>query len=430
MKVFFETLGCKVNSFESEGIKAAFEEYGFEPSDTANGSDVLVVNSCAVTKTGENKSKQTTRRFRRENPDAIVVLTGCFPQALSDKAAAIYEADIVTGTKNRKNIPSLVLKFLEQRDRIVEIESLQSENTVESLSVRSFGTKTRAYLKVQDGCDNFCSYCIIPTARGPVRSKSREDVICEAKTLAAKGYKEIVLVGINLFLYGRNSDYSLVDVIVNLCSSLPDVRFRLGSIEPELLTRSDAKRLSEHNNFCPHFHLSLQSGCDKTLAAMRRKYDTSVFSKTVENIRAEFKSPTFTTDIIVGFPGESEQDFRESYNYVKSLGFLKVHIFPYSKREGTAAALMKEQIEKSEKSRRLKELLVVCEKRSTQILDGFEGEIFNVLFESESDGYFEGFTENYIRVYLKSQENLCGEIKTVKLKTPYKDGVFGEIVYE
>ncbi len=428
MKVYFETLGCKVNSFESEGIKAAFEEYGFEPSDTAENSDVLVVNSCAVTKTGENKSKQTTRRLRRDNPDAIVILTGCFPQALSDKAATVFEADIVTGTKNRKNIPSLVLRFLEERNRIVEVESLSEEATVETLSVRSFGTKTRAFLKVQDGCDNFCSYCIIPTARGPVRSKIKEDILCEAKTLASKGYKEIVLVGINLFLYGRNLNYSLVDVIVKLCESLPDVRFRLGSIEPELLTKSDAKRLAEHSNFCPHFHLSLQSGCDKTLAAMRRKYDTAIFSQTVENIRAEFLAPTFTTDIIVGFPGESEQDFEICRDYVSPLGFLKVHIFPYSKREGTAAALMNEQVEKSEKSRRLKELLKLCDKKSAEVLKGFEEAQFNVLFESETDGYFEGFTENYIRVYLKSEENICGEVRAVKIKAPYKDGVLGEII--
>ena len=360
MRVAFYTLGCKVNQYETEVLSARFAAEGFDVvPGHAPGCDVYVVGSCTVTAEGDRKTRQAVRRFRRENPGAIVVLTGCYPQAFPREAAAVTEADIVTGALGRAALPQLVKDFSLDHQRVVNIPKHEKGEDFESCSAADFGVRTRAFLKIQEGCDNWCSYCIIPAARGPVRSKPMPELQSELLTLARNGYREIVLTGINLSNYGREWGLHLSDAVLAAAATPGVERVRLGSIEPDLLTPQEIYRLAEGcgGKLCPQFHLSLQSGCDATLRRMNRHYDTTQYRAVAEAVRKSFPGAALTTDMMVGFAGETEVDHQESLQFAREIGFAKIHAFAYSQRPGTRAAQMDDPVPYEEKTRWLGELL-------------------------------------------------------------------------
>ena len=356
MRIAFATLGCKVNQYETENLMELFLSDGFDVVEPQEEADVYVVNSCTVTSSGDKKSRQLLRRLKKQNPAAKVALTGCFPQAFPDAAKQIPEADVITGSYNRKGLLEAVKKSLATGERVVDITPHQRNEAFEGMCVRGLKGRTRAFMKIEDGCERYCSYCIIPTARGPIRSKSLEDILTELKELAQNGYKEVVLVGINLSSYGKDLGLRLIDAVKLACSVEGLQRIRLGSLEPELLSDDDLTEMAMLPHFCPQFHLALQSGCDKTLKAMNRHYDCAEYRRIVDKIREVFENPSITTDIMVGFPGETEEDFEASMAFAQEIGLAKAHVFAYSRREGTAAARRPGQIQnsvKEERSRRM-----------------------------------------------------------------------------
>lgn len=414
MKVCFYTLGCKVNQYETQLMKESFERAGFEISNPASDCDVFVVNSCTVTGLGDKKTRNMLSRFRRMNPDGIRVLTGCFPQAFPDDAASLGLADIVTGTSNKDKIIAHVMTYMNTRVPIIDIVPHDAEEKIESTGVTSFNEHTRAFIKIQDGCDNRCTYCIIPKARGHVRSKPPEDIINEASLLAKHGYREIVLVGINLCFYGRDLGLSFSDAINAACSVDGIDRVRLGSLEPELISDSDLDIMVSNKKLCPSFHLALQSGCDKTLKAMARRYDTAFYSDLVDRIRLRFPTASFTTDIMVGFPGETDDDFDDTLAFMKKIGFAHAHVFTYSPRPGTPAASF-EQVSSYIKSMRTKVLIKYCEQLQTDFLDRQVGTTGKIIVEAKTDGFFHGYTENYCNVKLLSQDHAHRSLIDVKI---------------
>lgn len=405
-----------------------FYQAGFDIVHCDDEADVYVVNSCTVTSSGDKKARQALRRFKRANPDAVAVLTGCFPQAFPDVDKQIPEADVITGSYNRAGIVGAVKKALETGERVIEITPHQRGEAFEKMAVRKFSERTRAFVKIEDGCDRYCTYCIIPTARGPVRSKKMEELADELKGLAQNGYREVVLVGINLSSYGRDlGDVRLIDAVRLACSIEGIERVRLGSLEPELLTGEDIRTMASLGKFCPQFHLSLQSGCDATLRRMNRHYDSAEYYRIVQDIRSAFDNPSITTDIMVGFPGESEEEFEESLAFAEKVGLAKAHVFPYSVRQGTAAARMPQLTHavKQERAARMSELT-----RRTRLafLETQCGRTEEVLFETVQDGLTHGYTKNYTPVVIKSEENLCGQIKCVKIEDIVEEKCFGRLV--
>lgn len=430
MTVFFITFGCKVNCYETECIKEEFIKTGFSVSHTSN-ADVIVINSCTVTSSGDKKLLQTVRKMRNENPDSVIVLTGCYPQAFKEKAASVTQADIVTGTKDRKKIPLLVTEFIKDHKRNISIREHAGNEPIEEMSCSSFDSKTRAFVKIQDGCNQFCSYCIIPYSRGRIRSKPLDVLKKEIEQLVLNGHREIVLVGINLAFYGDEFGITLTDA-VEVCSSVEGVqRIRLGSLEPEKILDSDLERLSENKKFCPQFHLSLQSGCDKTLRNMNRKYTGAEYEQLVEKIREKFDSPSITTDIMVGFPGETDEDFEESLNFVKKIGFSKIHVFPYSVREGTKAASMPNQIDGGTKTKRAVIMSKLGEELEADFLKKQVGKTFPILFEKENcTDFHQGYSPNYTLVKIKRSDpikSLRNMIFYVNIKEAVNDFCVGEI---
>ena len=425
MRVAFYTLGCKVNQYETEVLSARFAAAGFDVvAGHAPGCDVYVVGSCTVTAEGDRKTRQAVRRFRRENPGAIVVLTGCYPQAFPEEAAAIQEADIVTGARNRAALPELVKAFAVDRQRIVSIPAHQSGEAFEACSAADFGVRTRAFLKIQDGCDNWCSYCIIPAARGPVRSKPMTELSTELQALAQNGYREIVLTGINLSNYGREWGLHLSDAVL-AAAAVPGIeRVRLGSIEPDLLTPQEIYRLAEGcgEKLCPQFHLSLQSGCDATLARMNRHYDTAQYRAVAAAVREAFPGAALTTDMMVGFAGETPEDHRKSLDFAREIGFAKIHAFAYSQRPGTRAAAMPNQVPPAEKKRRCAELITVAAELRAAALSSMLGSRQPVLFEQRGQQGFTGYTPNYTPVTVFDPAIRPGEIRQVLLTAIAPDG--------
>ena len=381
MSVFFYTLGCKVNQYETEGMKEEFAKKGFTVKDRPEGCDILVINSCTVTSVSDKKTRQMIHKFKKSNPGAAVALTGCFPQAFPEEAAALPEVDIITGTKHKAQLAERCLAFLANPQRIVAVEQYQPKDGFEQMQVHGMDGRTRSFVKIQDGCDNWCSYCIIPAARGPVRSKPLDKLLEEVDSLAAAGFQEVVFVGINLCFYGRELKLSLTDAVEAAARRHPDLRIRLGSLEPELMSDNELARLAALPGFCPNFHLSLQSGCDATLARMRRHYDTALYRKLVENIRRRFHHPSITTDLLVGFPGETEEEFTETCRFAKEIGFAKVHIFPYSVRPGTRAAGMPDQVPGVVKTARAAALKKVTDPLRRAFLENMDGLLCHVLVE-------------------------------------------------
>ena len=429
MNIAFYTLGCKVNQYETQVVQQQFFENGFEVVEPSNEADIYIINSCTVTATGDKKTRQIVHRFKKMNPDAVIVLTGCFPQAYPKDAEEIEEADIVTGTRDRNDIFNLVQQFIVNRKRIVKIVPHEKDEVFEKMCAKGFFERTRSFVKIQDGCNRYCSYCIIPTARGPLRSKAIEDIIEELSILAKEGYKEVVLVGINLSLYGNEYGLRLIDAIKSACSVDGIERVRLGSIEPELITDDDLKEMASLKEFCPQFHLSLQSGCTDTLKRMNRHYTADEYAELVRKIRNAFDNPAITTDIMVGFPAEDEREFRESCEFVEKVKLAKCHVFAYSRRPNTRADKMPNQVTKAEKERRSRKLIEVCDKVRAEFLKTQVGLNCKVLFETfdEKLGYF-GYSENYTPIYVKCEKDLCGEIFEVKIVSSADDYCLGELI--
>lgn len=425
MKIAFFTLGCKVNQYESQAMAERMMNCGFELVSPDEKADVYVINSCTVTAESDRKTRQTVRRFKRKNPDSIVVLTGCMPQAFPEDAEALKEADIVLGNKNNTRLPELIERYFSCSQRIIEIESHETGDKFAGDKISGFEGRTRAIVKIEDGCNRFCSYCIIPYSRGRVRSKPIEELEAELRTLSDAGFIEIVLVGINLSSYGSDIGLSICDA-VELAAGMDFQRIRLGSLEPDHITDDVIERLAKIEKFCPQFHISLQSGCDNTLKAMNRHYTSSEYKELCDKLRSAFVDTTITTDIMVGFPTESEADFADNVNFAKEIGFEKVHVFPYSPREGTRAAKM-EQIEKSVKEKRSHIMIEETEKIRQSFLKSQIGKTVEVLLETRHDEQFtEGYTKNYTPVKVIGSHP-CGKVVTAKVTATDGDFCIAEI---
>lgn len=413
MKAAFYTLGCKVNQYESQAMAQNLEKHGFIITDHSEDADVYVINSCTVTAESDRKTRQTVRRFKKLHPDSIVILTGCMPQASPQAGNELSEADIVIGNKSNRLLHDYIMQYINGSGRIFAVDEHKTGDAFSGDTISSFRERTRASVKIEDGCNRFCSYCIIPYARGRVRSKPLDELGEEIAALEKNGFSEIVLVGINLSAYGMGYDYNIVDA-VRLAASFDGIkRVRLGSLEPDHITDEIISGLAEIPEFCPQFHISLQSGCDKTLKRMNRHYNSAEYFELCEKLRAAFRDTTLTTDVMVGFPDETEEDFISSLNFVKKVGFEKVHVFPYSIRPGTPAAKMQNQIEKSEKERRAAIMSDACEEIRHNFLKSQVGKTLEVLVEEYHEGFAQGYTANYTPVKIAcSCDNLHGIIKT------------------
>ena len=428
MKVAFYTLGCKVNQYETEAMREAFAAAGHTVVPDSAPFDAIVINSCTVTAESDRKTRQTVRRFRKERPDAAVILTGCMVQAFSDEAKALAEADIIAGNTDVKKIVEYAENFLSDGERIFAVSDHKKEERFNTPSLNNFAERTRAYMKIEDGCERFCTYCIIPTARGFVRSKPLNEIKKEAENLSHAGFSEIVLVGINLTSYGKGENFDLADAVDAVCSVEGIKRVRLGSLEPDHMSDEMLSRFKKQEKFCPQFHLSLQSGCDETLKRMNRRYDTAFYRDLVSRIRKSFENAAITTDIMVGFAGETEEEFEKSLAFAREIGFAKAHIFAYSRRAGTVAYALPNQVSNAEKARRSRLMSEATLKTENEFLSSLVGKVFPVLFETAQDGFAEGYTANYSRVKVQSDKPHTGEILNVKIIKAEKDYCLGEFV--
>ncbi len=403
------TLGCKVNQYESQAMREDLLRHGFTLSPDKDRADVTVINTCTVTSVSDAKNRKLINRVRRQNPDGIIVLTGCMPQAFPDEMQDFAACDIILGNKERAALVPAIRRFVAERTPMLDIPAYHNTGDVyENLTVSSFGEHTRAFIKIEDGF---------------------ADLKREIGQVAASGYREVVLVGINLSAYGQGEDFDLADAVEAACAVEGIARVRLGSIEPEQMDEALIARLAAQPKLCPQFHLSLQSGCDKTLRAMNRHYDTAEYAQIVHNLRRAFSNASMTTDVMVGFAGEREEDFQASMNFVEQIGFAKVHVFPYSVRKGTRAEHMPDQVSPAEKERRahrMGELTDRCRRAFLQTQVGLTEE---VLFERKRHGYWEGYTKNYTPVHVASDDaSLCGEIRPVRLTGVGDDWCDGVLV--
>ena len=419
MRVTFYTLGCKVNQNETGALAQLFEENGYTVVSNEEPADVYVVNSCTVTNFGDQKSRKWLRRAKRENPGAVTVLTGCYPQAFPDEAAEIAEADVVTGSGNRHAILTDVQKVLNgEEERVVDIRPHEKGERFEELPMDKFAEHTRAFVKVEDGCNRQCAYCVIPRARGPVRSRDEASILAELRQLAASGYREVVLSAISLPSYGLDTGTNLVELVEH-CAQVEGIqRIRLGSLDPDMLTPEFITRLAAVEKLCPQFHLSLQSGCTATLRRMRRVYTAEQYAQVVDQLRAAYgaRPVSFTTDCICGFPGETQADFEESCEFLKKIGFLKVHVFPYSRRSGTPAYDFPEQVHEREKQERSRVMNGIAEEVRREVLAAYVGTEDDVLLETPLSGtLFTGYTRLYIPVVVSAPGHESGQIVHVRL---------------
>ena len=416
MKVAFCTLGCKVNQYETNAMEQAFIKVGYEVVNFEQKADIYVINTCTVTNMADKKSRQMIRRAKQLNLQAIIVAVGCYAQVSKEKLEEIEELDLILGNNEKKEIVRYVEAF--QKERLVHLEDVIHQKEFIDFGQTVHMEKTRAVIKIQDGCDRFCSYCIIPYARGRVRSRKVESIVEEIKALAKNDVKEVVLTGIHIASYGKDfkEDIRLIDLLEKINSIDGIQRIRLGSLEPTIINKNFLNRLSKLNKICHHFHLSLQSGCDETLKRMNRKYTTEEFRKVTELIRATYKDVILTTDIIVGFPGETDIEFNNTYKFLKEIKFYKMHIFKYSRRKGTKADLMENQVTsqiQEERSKKLSELSDINQKEYNQ---KYIGKIEEVLIEEQDKEYIKGHTGNYLIVKIKSNELKKYHNKLVKLE--------------
>lgn len=425
MNILFQTLGCKVNQYETETMREALNNLG-HTAQKELPVDAVIINSCTVTAESDRKTRQLVRRMRREHPNAIIALTGCMVQAFPKEAEKLTEADIVIGNRDVSKVIEAINKYT--NNRIFEINEHQKDDAYNTIGLSSFNERTRAFMKIQDGCDRFCTYCIIPFARGRVRSRAINDIQAEAKRLADNGFFEIVLVGINLTSYGKGEDFNLCDAIDAVCEVKGIKRVRLGSLEPDHITDEMLARFKAQPKFCPQFHLSLQSGCDETLKRMNRHYDSAFYEDLVNRIRKTFDNAAITTDIMVGFAGETEEEFEKNLAFAKKIQFARAHIFAYSRRSGTVAAGLKAQVNNSDKQNRAHIMAEATKQTEIEFLKGQIGNTYPVLFETQGNGIAEGYTPNYTRVVVKSEKVLTGQILDVLITSNKDDYCIGELV--
>ena len=409
-----------MNQYESNAMAQKFLETGrYKLCEINDKPDIVIVNTCTVTNIADRKSRQVLRKVKEENPKSIIVATGCYVQVANEKIKEMKEIDLCIGNVEKKNIVSLVEECMEKNQKEnIEIFDVNKETEFQEMGAITFSEKTRATVKVQDGCNNFCTYCLIPYARGRIRSRKSENVVKEVQEIAKKGIKEIVITGIHIASYGKDfeENYRLIDLLEDLDKIEGIERIRLGSLEPTIITEEFAKRLSKLNSICNQFHLSLQSGCDDTLKRMNRKYSCNEFENVTKILRKYFKNVNLTTDIIVGFPGETAEEFEKTYKFLSKIKFYKMHVFKYSPREGTLAAKMTNQIDGNIKEERSQKLIKLSnENEKSYNLEYIKQEL-EVLFEEKKDNLWSGYTKNYIRVFCKSNENLENKIYNVKIK--------------
>lgn len=423
------TLGCKVNQYESEAMAELFTNSGYEVVNDEI-SDIYIINTCTVTNLSDRKSRQFISRAKTENPEAIIAVVGCYSQISPEDIEKIGDIDIILGTTDRCRIVELCELAMRDKVQINLVKKLEPGKDFEPLEITENSDKTRSYIKVQEGCNQFCTYCIIPYARGPITSRDMNSVISEASVLSENGYKEVVLTGIHVASYGLDHGKSeaLIELIEEV-DKIPGIeRIRMSSLEPNIITRPFMERISKLEKFCDHFHLSLQSGSDNVLKRMNRKYNSEDYTKKIELIREYYPDAGITTDIIVGFPGESDEDFKDSLKMVNDIGFSRVHAFRYSHRTGTPAAKFKDQIHGEIKKDRSNTLIELADRKSEEFLDSLIGKKLKILFETKAGNVVEGYSTNYVKVGVSSGEDLEGQIKTVIIEERREDLLLGKLL--
>ena len=436
--VRFVTLGCKVNQYETNAMAQKFLEKGYQiieeitPENEDIKPDICIINTCTVTNMSDRKSRQMLRRMKEKNPSTIVVAVGCYAQVAKKELAKIPEIDLVLGNNEKVEIVKHVEEYINNHINNVELDDVMYSKEFSDFGDVTYTEKTRAVIKIQDGCDRFCSYCIIPYARGRVRSRKPENIISEITQIASKGIKEVVITGIHIASYGKDfamckdsklTNYRLIDLLEEINEIQGIQRIRLGSIEPLLITVEFVERLKKLEKICHHFHLSLQSGCDETLKRMNRRYTTEQFKEIVRLLRNAYSDVNLTTDIIVGFPGETDEEFNKTYQFLKEIKFYKMHVFKYSPRKGTKAAVMPNQINGDIKEERSKKLIELSDRNEIEYNKSYIGKNVEVLFEEEKDGMYKGHTQNYIMVYCQSKEKLDNKIIDVVCEKAEKEHI-------
>ncbi len=437
LNVSFITLGCKVNQFESEAMMELFEKEGFKIIPACDKSDIFIINTCAVTKESDRKSRQLINKAKRMNKNAIVAAVGCSVQLNSERISEETSVDIVIGTKNKSEIARLIKDKLNNLDIKTNVDKFKPRESFEELSISKEHDKTRANIKIQDGCNQFCTYCIIPYVRGPIRSRDSEDIVKEVRNLSENGYKEVVINGIHISSYGKdiNKGNALISLIENINRIDGNAqngieRIRLGSLEPNIITEEFIQRLSKLDKACDHFHLSLQSGSDTVLQRMNRRYTASEYKEKVDLIRKYMPNSGITTDIIVGFPGETEKEFNETLEFVREINFSRIHVFKYSIREGTKAATFENQVDEKIKAERSKKLINLAEELAQNFMQHMVGETVSVLIEKKSEDIYEGYTTNYIRTVVESSTDIDNKIIQVKVIKANNDFITGSLLKE
>lgn len=422
-KVALHNLGCKVNAYETEAMGEELAGNGYEIVPFEEGADVYIINTCTVTNIADRKSRQMLHKAKKMNKDAIVVAVGCYAQASADKLEKDDAIDVIVGNDMKKDIVNIINNCVEKKISVIDINDTKVKREYEELNIESMEEHTRAYIKIQDGCNQFCTYCIIPYARGRVRSRKTENIINEVQRLTDKGYQEIVLTGIHLSSYGidfKEENLSLIDIIEEISKNNKIKRIRLGSLEPRIITKDFMDRLKKIEAFCPHFHLSLQSGCDETLKRMNRRYTSEEYLEGCRLIREYYPKAAITTDVIVGFPDETEEEFEKTESFLEKVNFAQMHIFKYSRREGTKAAAMPGQVKDEVKAKRSDVLLKLDERLHREYLSGFIEKNEEVLFEEKvrinEKEYFVGHTKEYVKVAIETDKNIENQILSVKLK--------------
>jgi threonylcarbamoyladenosine tRNA methylthiotransferase MtaB len=436
--VAFHTLGCKVNHYETEAIWQLFKEQNYDRVEFEATADVYVINTCTVTNTGDKKSRQVIRRAVRKNPDGVICVTGCYAQTSPAEIMAIPGVDIVVGTQDRVKMLEYIEQYKTEREPINGVRNIMKNRVYEELDVPAFTDRTRASLKIQEGCNNFCTFCIIPWARGLMRSRDPQEVVHQAQQLVDAGYKEIVLTGIHTGGYGEDmKDYNLAKLLVDLEANVKGLkRLRISSIEASQITDEVIDVIAKSNIVVRHLHIPIQSGSDTVLKRMRRKYTMEFFGERINRLKEVLPGLAVTSDVIVGFPGETEEEFMDTYNFIKEHKFSELHVFPYSKRTGTPAARMDDQVDEEVKNERVHRLIALSDQLAKEYASQFENEVLEIIPEEESkdnEGYLVGYTDNYLKVLLPGTEDLIGKLVKVKLTKvgyPYNEGQFVRVLDE
>lgn len=428
MKYIIATLGCKVNQYETQAMETMLQARGHSPAMEGETVDAIIVNTCAVTAESGRKSRQAVRHLEAEHPGAAVIVCGCWSQISAEEAREIG-ADVVFGTGDKHALVNCIENAVNEKTDARFVDDPFRRMEFEELPAGAVAGRTRAMLKIEDGCVNFCTYCVIPYSRGRVRSLPLEKAAEQARQLQGVGYRELILTGIEIASYGVDlpGKPGLADCVETIAQAAPDLRLRLGSLEPTVITEDFVRRIAATGKICPHFHLSLQSGCDKTLKHMNRKYDTVQFSACVERLERYFPGCAFTADLIIGFPGETLEDQAATLKFIERIGFAQMHIFPYSVRPGTKAATMPDQVPKAEKSRRAHEAQAVADRLRTTYLEHQVGRVLPTLFETEEDGTWLGHSDNYCTVTVRG-ENLRGLVRNVKISGVSHENLVGDLV--